>query len=145
MKLLFPLLALIGGIAVAIQSQVNGNLALDGDGVIEASFISFLIGTLALFFAVIFFGNGNLLAMATVPRWQLIGGLMGAIYVIILVFSVPKIGVAATLAGIIGGQVIMGAVIDHFGLFGGVRFPIDAKKVIAIVLLFASLYLFNHK
>lgn len=144
MKLLFPLLALIGGIAVAIQSQVNGNLGRNV-GVIEASFISFLIGTLALFFAVLFVGNGNLLAMASVPKWQLIGGLMGAIYVIILVFSVPKIGVAATLAGIIAGQMIMGAVIDHFGLFGGARFPVDAKKLVAILLLFVSLYLFNQK
>jgi bacterial/archaeal transporter family-2 protein len=144
MKLLFPLLALIGGIAVAIQSQVNGNLGRNV-GVIEASFISFLIGTLALFFAVLFFGNGNLLAVATVPKWQLLGGLMGAVYVLILVFSVPKIGVAAALAGIIAGQVIMGAVIDHFGMFGGERFPIDAKKLIAILLLFISLYLFNHK
>ncbi|SEJ47708.1 transporter family-2 protein [Bhargavaea ginsengi] len=144
MKLLFPLLALIGGIAVAIQSQVNGNLGRNV-GVIEGSFISFLIGTLALFFAVIFFGNGNLLAVASVPKWQLLGGLMGAVYVLILVFSVPKIGVAAALAGIIAGQMIMGAVIDHFGLFGGERFPIDAKKLIAIVLLFVSLYLFNQK
>lgn len=114
-------------------------------GVIEASFISFGIGTLALLFIVLFAGNGNISAIASVPKWQLTGGLLGAIYVIVIVLVVPRIGVAPALVGVIAGQIIIGAVIDHFGLFGGVRIPLDAKKVAGICLLFVSLYLFNHK
>ncbi|AIM16970.1 MULTISPECIES: DMT family transporter [Neobacillus] len=144
MKILFPILAFIGGIAVAIQGQINGGLGKKA-GVLEAAFISFGIGTLALFFTVIFFGKGNLFVVTTVPKWQLIGGLLGAIYVIVAVFSVPKIGVAPTLAAVIAGQIIMGIIIDHFGLFGGTRIPIDMKKIVAMVLLFISIYLFNQK
>ncbi|MFZ7944842.1 MULTISPECIES: DMT family transporter [Bacillaceae] len=144
MKILFPILGIIGGIAVAVQGQINGGLG-KRVGVLEASFISFVIGTLALFFAVLFFGKGNLLAMTTVPKWQLIGGLLGVTYVITTIFLVPKIGVAPTLAAVIAGQILMGAIIDHFGLFGGTRIPIDVKKMVAIMLLFISLYLFNHK
>jgi transporter family-2 protein len=98
-----------------------------------------------LFFAVLFFGKGNLLAMSAVPKWQLIGGLLGALYVTILILVVSKIGVTATFAAVIAGQIVVGALIDHFGLFGGMRVPIDAKKIVSIVLLFTSLYLFNHK
>ena len=144
MKILFPLLAIIGGIAVAAQSQINGGLGKK-TGILESSFISFGIGTLALFFAVLFFGKGNLLAVAAVPKWQLLGGLLGALYLTISILVVPKIGVAATFAAVIAGQIVMGAIIDHFGLFGGMRMPIDAKKAAAIFLLFVSLYLFNHK
>ena len=144
MKMLFPLLAIIGGIAVAIQGQINGGLGKKV-GVLEASFVSFSIGTLALLFSVLFFGKGNLLAITTVPKWQLIGGFLGVIYIIIAIFTVPKIGVAPTLVAVIAGQIIMGAIIDHFGLFGGTRNPIDMKKIAAIMLLFISLYLFNHK
>lgn len=114
-------------------------------GVIEASFISFGIGTLALLFIVLFAGNGNISAITSVPKWQLIGGLLGAIYVIVIVLVVPQIGVAPTLVGVILGQILIGAVIDHFGLLGGVRIPLDAKKIAGICLLFVSLYLFNHK
>lgn len=144
MKLLFPLLALLGGVAVAIQGQINGGLGKKV-GILEASFISFAVGTLALLFIVLFFGDGDFLAISTVPKWQLIGGLLGAFYVIVTVLVIPKIGVAPAFVAIIAGQLIIGAVIDHFGLFGGNRIPIDAKKVTAIVLLFFSLYLFNHK
>lgn len=117
MKILFPLLAVLGGITIAIQGQINGGLGKKV-GVIEASFISFGIGTLALLFIVLFVGNGNISAIASVPKWQLTGGLLGAIYVIVIVLVVPRIGVAPTLVGVIAGQIIIGAVIDHFGLFG---------------------------
>lgn len=144
MKLLLPFLAWLSGAAIAIQGQINGGLGKKV-GVLEASFISFGVGTLALFFMVLFFGSGDLLAVLTVPKWQLIGGFLGVFFVIVSVFVVPKIGVATTLIAVIAGQIILGVIIDYFGLFGGQRIPLDVKKIIAIVLLFTSLYLFNHK
>ncbi|HWO78221.1 MAG TPA: DMT family transporter [Bacillus sp. (in: firmicutes)] len=141
-KIVLLLLAVMGGAAVAMQSQVNGGLGRK-IGVLEGSFISFLVGTLILFFAVLFFGKGNLLATFEVPNWQLIGGLLGALYVAITIFAVPKIGVASTLIAVVAGQIVVGAIIDHFGLFGGTRIPIDLTKLFAICLLFAAIYLFN--
>lgn len=144
MKWLFPLLAFIGGVAVACQAQINGGLGKKA-GAIEGAFISFAIGTLALFFMVLFFGKGNLASVFSVPKWQLFGGLLGAFYVSVMILAVPKIGVAPALVSVIAGQLIFGALIDHFGWFGGQVIPLDIKKIIAIVLLFCSLYLFNHK
>ncbi|MCM3651042.1 DMT family transporter [Metabacillus litoralis] len=144
MKLIFPLLALIGGMALAVQSQINGGLGKKV-GVIEGSFISFSVGTLALLFILLFFGNGDISAISTVPKWQLIGGLLGAFFVIVQVIAVPKIGVSATLMAVIVGQILIGAMIDHFGLFGGNRFPIDLKKMIAILLLLFALFLYYKK
>ena len=80
-KLIFPLLALIGGMALAMQGQINGGLGKKV-GVIEGSFISFSVGTLALLFILLFFGSGNISAVSTVPKWQIIGGLLGAFFVI---------------------------------------------------------------
>jgi bacterial/archaeal transporter family-2 protein len=143
-KILFPLLAVLGGMAVAIQGQINGGLGKKV-GVIEGSFISFAVGTLALLFILLFFGTGNISAIGTVPKWKLIGGLLGAFFVIVQVLVVPKIGVSATLIAVIVGQIILGAVIDHFGLFGGNRILIDKQKTIAIVLLLFSLFLYIKK
>ena len=143
LKIIFPLLALIGGMALATQGQINGGLGKKV-GVIEGSFISFSIGTLALLFILLFFGSGNISALSTVPKWQLTGGLLGVFFVVVQVIVVPKIGVSASLMAVIVGQIILGAVIDHFGLFGGNRFPIDKQKLIAILLLFVSIYLYNR-
>lgn len=145
MKFFLPFLALLGGAAIAVQSQVNGELGKK-TGVIEASLINFAIGTLVLLMVVIFFGRGELSAAAAVPKWQLTGGILGAFYVLMVVFSVPRIGVTATLMSAIAGQMLLGAVIDHFGLFGGERVPMNGTKILALVLLLFSLILFhsNH-
>ena len=93
-KWIYLLMALAGGLAVGIQAVVNGGLGKKV-GTLEASFISFSVGTAALFFVVLFFGKGNLLAVSEVPKSQLIGGLLGAFYVIIMVMTVPKLGVSS--------------------------------------------------
>ncbi|MDQ1002867.1 transporter family-2 protein [Neobacillus niacini] len=123
-KLLLPLIAVIAGAALAIQGQINGELGKKV-GVIEASFISFSIGSIALFLIVLFFGKGDLLAAITVPKWQLNGAFLGAIYVITTILVIPKLGVVGTFMAIITGQIVLGAVIDHFGLFNGHQIPID--------------------
>ncbi len=92
LKIIFPLLALIGGMALATQGQINGGLGKKSR-CFEGSFISFSVGTLALLFILLFFGTGNISALSTVPKWQLTGGLLGAFYVIVKVIVVPKIGV----------------------------------------------------
>ncbi|QOR68841.1 DMT family transporter [Cytobacillus suaedae] len=144
MKWLFPVLALLGGVAVAIQATINGGLGRKV-GTLEGSLVSFAIGTLALLFIVIFFGKGNLTAVTTVPKWQLTGGLLGAFYVFVAVLVVPRVGVATTLTAVIVGQLIMSAVIDHFGLFGSRQIPFDAKRALALFLLVCSLFLFYKK
>lgn len=52
-KILFPLLAVIGGMTIAVQGQINGGLGKK-IGVIEGAFISFTVGTLALLFILLF-------------------------------------------------------------------------------------------
>lgn len=141
-NILLPILALLSGAAVAIQGQINGGLGRKV-GVLEASFLSFGIGTLALFFVVLFFGKGDILTVSSVPKWQLLGGLLGAFFVVVNVLVVPKIGVATTLITITTGQILLGAIIDHFGLFGGNRYPIEGRKIIALALLAFAVYLYN--
>lgn len=73
-KFIIAFLALIGGSAIAIQSQINAALSKKV-GVLEGATISFMVGGLALFFLALFFGKGNLLNVFTVPKWQLVGAL----------------------------------------------------------------------
>ncbi|WP_044896526.1 DMT family transporter [Aeribacillus alveayuensis] len=141
MKLLLMFVTVIAGMATSIQASINGGLGKKV-GVLEGAFISFLIGTIALFLFQLFFGKGNVLQMFSVPKWQLLGGLLGAFYVFIMVLSVPKVGVATSIIAIISGQLVMSAMIDHFGLFGGKQIPFDMKRMMGIVLLFGALFLF---
>lgn len=142
--MIFPLLAVMGGMALAIQGQINGGLGKK-IGVIEGAFFNFALGSMALLFVLLFFGNGQISAISTVPKWQLVGGFLGALFVLNQVLVVPKIGVSATFLAVIVGQIILSVIIDHFGLFGAERRPIDFNKVGALILMFIALFLYNKK
>ena len=38
--------------------------------------------------------------------WQLLGGVLGPVYVVILTLATPAIGIALTMIGILAGQVL---------------------------------------
>ncbi|TVX88201.1 DMT family transporter [Paenibacillus agilis] len=135
------LIVLIGGVATAFQAGVNGLLGKK-IGIIEGSFVSFLTGTIVLLILLLITTRGNLsplLQALHVPKWQLTGGILGVIYVLIMIFAVPKIGTATTFVAIIATQMLMSTVIDHYGLFGK-TIPINSYKVIGLILLAGALF-----
>jgi len=138
------LMLTLAGIAVAFQTGVNGALGKQ-IGTIEASFTSFAVGTIFIFFAMIIFGKGNIFLVKNVPVWQLTGGILGAVYVMISVMMVPKIGIGGVLMLLIIAQLSTSAVIDHFGIFTGIPIPINWKKIAALGLMFSALWLFYRK
>lgn len=60
----------------------------------------------------------SLAAAARQPPWLWSGAAMGLLVVFTITFAGSRIGVAATVGILIAGQLVMGAVIDRFGLFG---------------------------
>lgn len=144
MNWMMMLVVLLGGAATAVQAGVNGALGRKV-GTIEGAFTSFLIGTVALFLIMMFVGKGNVLQIVSLPKWQLTGGLLGALYIIGMVFAVPKIGVASSMVAVIAGQLLTSTILDHFGVMSGKPIPIDWQRVLGIVLLAAALFLFYKK
>ena len=138
------LMVLVAGSATAIQAGVNGELGKK-TGAIEAAFVSFAVGTVFLFLLLILTRKGNVFAALEVPKWQLTGGLLGAIYILIMVIAVPRIGIAAALITLIVGQLSASTMIDHFGLIGDKHIPIDLKRVGALAMMGVSVWLFFKK
>ena len=60
---------------------------------------------------------------------------MGAIVVLSITFTAPRIGTFATIGLLIAGQLAMGVLIDAFGLFGLEKIPVTPARVIGLVLL----------
>lgn len=139
-KVLILLLSVTGGLGLAVQASVNGGLGKK-IGAIEASLVSFFIGTLILAIFAIFIGGGNVLNAFSVPKWQLTGGLLGAVFVTCIIFSVPRIGAASAVTGTIMGQMVMSMVIDHYGFFGTPRIPFDVYRLAGILLMALGLAL----
>ena len=80
-------------------------------------------------------GVGGLGSAFRAPAWMWAGGAMGLLVVLTITVAQPRIGTTATIGILIAGQLVMGAVIDRFGLFGVDQIAISWPRAVGIGLL----------
>lgn len=132
------LLAVISGMALSAQAAINGQLG-EKAGVIESSLLTFSVGTVVTALLIFFFEPAHELTLLTVPKWQLAGALFGIVYMIVMVASVPKTGVAIATVATILGQMIMSLVIDTRGWLGNAPIALDYWRIAAMVCIACAL------
>jgi len=69
------------------------------------------------------------------PAWLWLGGVMSVFIVFAITVGPPRIGVTATIAVVIAGNLVSAALIDRFGLFGVDRVGLSWPRVAGFVLL----------
>jgi bacterial/archaeal transporter family-2 protein len=140
-SLAIPLTALVGGL-IALQAPINSQLGRAA-GSFQAAFLSFLIGTIALA-AIAGLARGGYAQIAEVrhlPWYYLGGGLLGAAYVTSVLVTVRELGAGGVTAATIAGQLSMSVIVDHNGWLGVTQDPVNAAKVVGVVLLAAGTFL----
>jgi bacterial/archaeal transporter family-2 protein len=133
------LLVLLSGSLLAIQAPVNATLSRAVGGPINASLISFLVGTAALTVtALALRAQPSMPAVRALPWWAWCGGLCGAVFVSTAAFAAPKLGVATLLTLGVASQLASAIVLDHFGAFGIARQAITSGRLIGVALVVAG-------
>ncbi|SFM15189.1 DMT family transporter [Pelosinus propionicus] len=144
MNWFYLVLCFIGGIGLSFQASVNSELGRK-IGTIEVSCLAYTVGAIILFIMACFFGKGNMLEALNFPKWKLFVGIFGALFIYIIILSVPKIGIASAIIAGIVGQMFLSMIIDHYGLFGNIQTPINVSRILGLALMFLSTYLFYTK
>ena len=141
---LFYLLALAAGLLLPMQIAFNNKLTQYSGNPITSSFISFSVGTVALLiYSITQFSSfqKSLHQLSHAPGYAWLGGLVGAFYIISTIVASPKIGMALFLSLVIGGQLVMSVLVDHFGLMGAAVKPITWVKGIGLLLVLGGIFL----
>ncbi|ENT2948663.1 DMT family transporter [Klebsiella aerogenes] len=140
MQLVLILLVIAGGMGLSVEAGLLGPLGGEvGD--LWATFSIFGVGAALTFLLMLFFSPRNSPSFFSLPGWQLLGGVLGPVYVVILTVATSVIGIAMTMIGILAGQVFKSLIIDHFGLLGTPPRKIDSKRIIALIFIIAALIL----
>jgi bacterial/archaeal transporter family-2 protein len=139
-------LAVTAGLGGAVQVAVMGELG-ERVGILPAVAFSTIVSILVAFAALLaarrdVSGIGDVLHQ---PRWLWIGGLLSVFIVFTMTVAAPRIGTAATIGTVIAGNLVMGAAIDRYGLFGLERIPLNWTRVLGLVLLAAGAGLSLHR
>lgn len=120
----------------AYQPLINAQLSRHLDNPIWASFVSFAVGTVFLFILG-YIVTGKFMTVETegMKWWMWTGGLLGAFFVTVSIYVIPYLGVAAMIALLIAGQLLMAAILDHFGILSESANPITWPKFLGLMLV----------
>jgi transporter family-2 protein len=140
------LLAVAAGGFVGMQAPINARLGRQ-IGSLQAATVSFLVGTFALLL-IAGISSGGLSSIAhagRAPWWALIGGLLGAFFVVVALLTVRTLGASGLTAIVVAGQLTVAVAIDRFGLFGIAKQQIAIPRAIGLVLLLVGVVLVVRK
>ncbi|MFZ5878613.1 MAG: DMT family transporter [Chloroflexota bacterium] len=131
---------LAGGIAVGLQSPL-ASLMSQRIGSLESVFIVHLGGAVAALLPLLFYGGGRLGQWRSVPWYALAAGALGLVVIGAISFLIPRIGVAASIITIVAGQLLVGTLLDHFGLLGAVQRPLDLPRTLGLAVVMFGVWL----
>jgi transporter family-2 protein len=63
-------------------------------------------------------GSGSLSGWREVPWYGFLAGFVGVGIITAVAYTVPRIGVTSAITLMVTGQLLVGAIIDHFGWLG---------------------------
>ncbi|MEL6681801.1 MAG: DMT family transporter [Pseudomonadota bacterium] len=122
------------GAALAFQAPINAALARSIGDPVWAAALSFGVGFVLLAgVAMMRDSSLSLTQLTQIPWWALIGGALGAIWVLAAIWSVTALGAMTMFAAMILGQMIAALLIDSAGLLGLATRDISATRLAAIV------------
>ena len=132
---------IFAGMLSATQIAVNGYLGKVVGSPIKASAISFTVGIifLAIICIVLHFKNGKSESFknesAKNPWWMWIGGILGGLYILANVYLSRIVGTGMTVIILLIGSTTGGILVDHFGMFESPKKPINAQKILGVLIM----------
>ena len=128
------------GMLLAIQAAVNGYMGRLTGSPVKASMISFAVGSILMLVLCLIRKEWQRLGSGSGgrPWWIWTGGVLGGIYNLANVYLTHIIGTGMTVIILLTGTTAGGLAVDHLGLFGTPRNPVDAGKLLGIAMMIAG-------
>lgn len=135
------------GMMPPMQTAINGALRHEVDSFLYAGLVSFVVGTITLFVLAMLINKGIKITRTsgnfTLKPWHFAGGALGAYYIVSNILLMPHLGVTLTMMAAILGQILMGLLVDHFGIMGLPKYPVDQRRIIAVIMIIGGIALLN--
>lgn len=137
MELLYVSLALLAGACAPTQAGINAQLALWTKNAVSASLVNFIVGTVVVlvYILVLRIPGPPIMTAGYVPWWTWTGGILGAYLVVASVVLAPTLGATSMMGLMVAGQMLIGVVLDHYGLIGYQAHPTTIPRLVGVILV----------
>ncbi len=134
------LIGILGGLSVGLQGPIATQMGRRV-GSTASSFVVPVSGAILSGVLLFLRGGENMQNWRSLSWYMLGSGFFGLVLYLTINHTMPRLGAATALALIIIGQLTVGLVVDHFGLFDTAVHPVDAWRLAGMALLLAGGYL----
>jgi len=134
------LIGVAGGAAVGLQAPIAGAMGQRIGGT-ASSFVVHLSGLVFSAAWLIYQKGENIREAVNLPWYMLAAGIFGLILYQSINITLPRLGATMMIALIIVGQLMVGVLVDHFGLLGVSIKAIDLSRIAGVVALLIGAYL----
>jgi len=138
--LLTVLIGTLGGVAVGLQGPIAAQMS-KRVGSAASSFVVHVSGAFLSGALLLTRGGENIQNWRGLSWYMLGSGAFGVVLYLTINHTMPRLGATTALALIIIGQLAMGILIDHFGLFGVEIRQLSAIRLMGLILLIGGGYL----
>ena len=139
--MIYVLFAIFAGITVTLQNSINGLMA-PVVGAIGASFLSFTTQA-TLIFAYLTLIQHRLPSIRRARFPEALSGPLAMVVVGLIGVCVSRMGSAVTTCCSVAGQIIISAVIDHFGLFNAQIMRFKSRRIPGFILILIGVLSIN--
>jgi transporter family-2 protein len=135
--------AFAAGALIPVMGALNAGLSRALGSAPVAAVVLFLVALASMVTLTLVIGGPmpSLAQFSAAPGSLYLGGLIVAFYVISVTVLVPAFGVGNTILFAMTAQILMSAVMDHFGLFGAVVRPVGPMRIAGLALILAGLFI----
>jgi len=143
-KMGYLILPVIAGAAIILQIAFSGKISKE-IGTIETVILVHFFGLIIALTIYLISGNATVKIINDVNLFAIMAGAMGVIIVFFISKSFMMNGALLTILISIVVQLIGSKIIDHFGLFGAERVPIDMMQIFSLVLIIFGVILYQRR
>lgn len=140
---LFIVMAFLAGTMIPFQSAMNTALGKNLHSPYFSALAVFVIAAIGLSMYILFTKQPvpNIAQFAAAPKWSYLGGILGGLYILMIVLLAPKLGIGNVTVMVLMGQIFAAMVIDQFGLLGAPAHSINWQRLIGVVFLCTGVFL----
>jgi len=137
--ILIILIGLAGGIAVGLQSPM-ASIITQRLGIFESVFIVHIGGALIALIPLLIYGS-KFAQWRSVPWYAFGAGIFGLVVIAAISYMIPRVGVAASITTVVAGQLLVGIILDHYGLLGATVRALDPTRVLGLGVVLVGVWL----